>query len=339
MLDTKALLTGIDLTDLIVSDLGQPDKVSGKYTFYHCPFHSDSNPSFAVTKDRYYCYGCKASGDSIEWLKVYRGMTFREALALLAGENPYLNSTGAIVRANVEVVEPVETDKVDLQPVWREIIDTCGRDLWSDKAKSAREYLYGRGLTDRILQSPFIRLGYSEGKKIAGVWVDRGIVIPNFTVDNNSDIDHIAYVKIRRGKSWIYRPDDTAKYRKLYGAKAGLYLANMVMGSDIVFVTEGELDALLLMQEAGQYVGVCTLGGASDRLDWGLWGKYLSFAKWFYIAYDNDLAGESGLARWQAMTGRAIQANVPEGKDITDAYLAGVDLTEWVFSTIKEGVA
>lgn len=334
-MDAKAVLDRVNLVDLIEGDLGQPAKVSGKYTFWACPFHDDSNPSFAVTSDRYYCFGCRASGDAIDWLTNYRGLGFIDALGLLSGEKVSLKSSKAILQRQVEPVEVVEPE-LDLQSAWNEIIDTCRGQLWSDKGKQARDYLHARGLTDDTLQGCTARLGYSEGQKIADIWVDRGVVIPNFTLDKDGAIDRIAYIKIRRGKSWVYKPNDRSKYRKLYGASQGLYGADLVRGSDLVFVTEGELDALLLRQEVGQYVGVCTLGSASERLNLGRWGSYLSSAKWYFIAYDNDLAGDTGFDYWTSWSGRAVRVKVPTGKDITDAYLAGVDLAEWVFSIIRE---
>lgn len=334
-MDAKAVISKVNLIELIEGDLGQANKVSGKYHFWACPFHDDSTPSFAVTKERYYCFGCMAGGDAIDWLANYRGLGFRDALGILSGEKPKLNSSKAILQRQVEVVEPVEP-ALDLQSAWNEIIETCRRNLWSDMGKQARDYLHARGLTDNTLQSPFNRLGYSEGQKINDIWVDRGIVIPSFTVSKGGDIDSVAYIKIRRGKSWVYKPNDRSKYRKLYGASQGLYGADLVRGSRQVFVTEGELDALLLRQVAGDYVGVCTLGSASERLDLAKWGAYLTSTLWYFIAYDNDLAGDKGFSSWTSWNGRAVRARVPAGKDITDSYLEGVDLAEWVLSLIRD---
>jgi DNA primase len=51
-----------------------------------CPFHSEKSPSFFVNPQiqRYKCFGCGASGDVIEFLEQYEGMTFLEALQYLA---------------------------------------------------------------------------------------------------------------------------------------------------------------------------------------------------------------------------------------------------------------
>lgn len=337
-MDTKAVLAGVNLIQLVERSLGPAGRVSGKYHFWACPFHDDSNPSFAVTGDRYHCFGCGASGDAIEWLQKFEGLSFQNAIQRLG--NPF--STFQRIEKSPEqnkglqiIAKAKQKALPDLQNAWKEIIRTCEANLWGDKGKQARQYLNDRGLKDDTLRSPFVRLGYSEGQKIADIWVDRGIVIPCFTVDKKAEVDRIAYIKIRRGKAWVYKPEDKAKYRKLYGASGGLYGASLVYGSDLVFVTEGELDALLLWQEAGSLAGVCTLGSASERVDLGKWGRYLSYARRLFIAYDNDPAGQKGLDYWQSWNGRAVKAGVPAGKDITEAYLSGVDLSDWVIDTIK----
>lgn len=51
----------------------------------HCPFHDETRPSFAVypKTDTYYCSGCGASGDAIQFLTDKESMTFRQALEAL----------------------------------------------------------------------------------------------------------------------------------------------------------------------------------------------------------------------------------------------------------------
>lgn len=330
--DTKSLLQGVNLVSLIESDLGDPVKVSGRYTFFRCPFHDDNDPSFAVTSDRYYCFGCRASGDAIKWLMDYRKLTFHDACEVLSpsgvknvGQSRPINLTETITaRQNKHPDE--------YQASWKAIIDECQSLLWSDQGKGARDYLHGRGLKDDILRSPFFRVGYSDGRKIGDLWVDRGIVLPCFTVDQDGKIDYVDYIKIRHSAK------ELPKYRKLKGGQKGLFGAELVRGSDIVIVTEGEFDCLLLNQEAGDLVGVCTLGSATDRFDWGRYGRYIGFAKWFLIAYDMDDAGDKGAESWKDISGRVKRIKIPDGtgKDITDAWKSGVNLSDWVMDVLHD---
>ena len=51
-----------------------------------CPFHTEKSPSFHADdrKGRYFCFGCKASGDVFTFLVEKAGMRFPEAVEQLA---------------------------------------------------------------------------------------------------------------------------------------------------------------------------------------------------------------------------------------------------------------
>src|SRR5579885_2723105 len=51
-----------------------------------CPFHSEKTPSFSVHAGHqfYKCFGCGASGDVIKFIEQIEGISFYEALKLLA---------------------------------------------------------------------------------------------------------------------------------------------------------------------------------------------------------------------------------------------------------------
>ena len=59
---------------------------SGSSFKARCPFHSEKTPSFFVHPEmqRYRCFGCGATGDVLDFLQNYDGMTFYEALKYLA---------------------------------------------------------------------------------------------------------------------------------------------------------------------------------------------------------------------------------------------------------------
>lgn len=73
-------------------------KKTGKNFMACCPFHNENTPSFSVSPEKqlYYCFGCHASGDVIDFVADYSNLTFIEAveeLALMQGlEVPYDNS-------------------------------------------------------------------------------------------------------------------------------------------------------------------------------------------------------------------------------------------------------
>ena len=61
-------------------------KKAGRHFKGLCPFHSEKSPSFIVSTERqsFKCFGCQEGGDVISFLQKYDGMSFLEALEMLA---------------------------------------------------------------------------------------------------------------------------------------------------------------------------------------------------------------------------------------------------------------
>ena len=53
-----------------------------------CPFHQETKPSFSINEEEgvFYCFGCQASGDLIDFYCRINGLEFREGLVQLAEE-------------------------------------------------------------------------------------------------------------------------------------------------------------------------------------------------------------------------------------------------------------
>ena len=52
-----------------------------------CPFHRDRHPSMKVDC-RYYCFGCGATGDVIDFVSLLHGISVKEAALMLARISP-----------------------------------------------------------------------------------------------------------------------------------------------------------------------------------------------------------------------------------------------------------
>ena len=76
-----------DATD-IIAIIGERIELKKSGSQYRalCPFHSEKSPSFFVSEamQRYKCFGCQESGDALEFLQKYEGLTFAESLEYLA---------------------------------------------------------------------------------------------------------------------------------------------------------------------------------------------------------------------------------------------------------------
>jgi len=60
-------------------------KLGSRYTAL-CPFHNEDTPSFVIYPDNsFYCFGCQAHGDAIDFIKLIKDCSFKEAIGLMAG--------------------------------------------------------------------------------------------------------------------------------------------------------------------------------------------------------------------------------------------------------------
>jgi len=53
-----------------------------------CPFHGEKSPSFSVNAEKgvYYCFGCQAKGDAIDFVRETEGLDFAGSVEFLAAK-------------------------------------------------------------------------------------------------------------------------------------------------------------------------------------------------------------------------------------------------------------
>ena len=107
-----------------------------------CPFHSEKTPSFTVYPESssYYCFGCGAGGDSVNFIRQIENLDYIEALKKLAD------------RAGVVIPEGDYDDsyarlKKRILEINREAARFYHAYLFTPGGKWALDYLTGRGLT------------------------------------------------------------------------------------------------------------------------------------------------------------------------------------------------
>jgi len=322
VLDVKALLERADMVALVERDLGHPVRREGRWLKWRCPFHADGKtPSLGVAGNRWKCFGCGRSGDAIDWLREREGLSFQEVCK----------------RLGIPDLSPASETGRSLQPAlslvtgaaWQEqaqqVVSACQLALWSKVGVKARTWLNRRGLADETVQH--WKLGFNpHDRKLFSLWVPRGIIIPCLV------FDQVYYLKVRRAAGH-------PKYTQVSGGQIALFGADTLPGQHVAAVTEGEFDTMLLHQEAGDLVGVATLGSAASRLP-DAWVPYLLGVRRLLVAYDRDAAGAEGAATWESLTSRVQRLLPLIGKDVTDFHSAGGDLRTWVqFALAGESVS
>lgn len=156
-----------DLVALVESYL--PLRPRGKNLVALCPFHAEKSPSFAVHRDEqfFHCFGCGKSGDVFTWLMERDGLTFREAMEVLA-ERAGISLEGVFQARGGEARKGPDA----LQGL-AAVADFFRAALRSPAGARAREYLESRGLLDAVADW---QLGYHpEGGALARMAQQQGV--------------------------------------------------------------------------------------------------------------------------------------------------------------------
>jgi DNA primase len=112
-------------------------KRKGSDYFGCCPFHSEKTPSFTVNPENqfYYCFGCGARGDHIQFLQDYEHISFRQAIAELSRYHP-----GPSAEARTQARKPKPKPKRNFNDLIQRLLDES---LDSSRLSS---YMLSRGV-------------------------------------------------------------------------------------------------------------------------------------------------------------------------------------------------
>lgn len=283
-------------------------------------------------KGRYWCRQCKKSGDAIQFCRDFMQMGFRQArdmagstssIPVSVSRPSFIPHTAWIDKAQDFVasshqrllIDPIAIDvlkkrglKLDtmhyFQLGWNPI------DIYSERA--------AWGLTERLV----------DGKQ-KKLWLPQGIVIP--ALENTSCFK----IKIRKAK-WA-EDDPFGKYYEVPGSSQ----KTPVFGDSdhgIAIIVEAELDAMLVLQEAGDLCCCVALGGAQKRPD-PLTHHWLQEKKAILFALDFDDAGKAEYPYWRATYSNLIPWPVPMGKSPEEAFTKyGINIHAWIAEKLKQVV-
>jgi DNA primase len=156
-----AVRQGADLVELV---RGRVELVRrGGRWWGRCPFHGpERTPSFSLLPPefrRYYCHGCGATGDAIDWMREQEGCaTFGEAVEGLAERFS--------IPLSYAEESPVDARRREAAERRRSLLERAAafyaEYLWrAEEAAPAREYLAGRGFSEELVRR--FRIGYAPG--------------------------------------------------------------------------------------------------------------------------------------------------------------------------------
>jgi DNA primase len=154
----EAVLRQHDIVDTVSKHVHLTKQ--GKYMKGLCPFHSEKTPSFTVTPDRqiFHCYGCGMGGNAIKFRMEMEGLSFPEAIRIMADEAhiPFegRQSTAGMV-VNQEIEQLFEAHELTSKLYHYFLKNT-------EHGKPAMEYLKSRGFSDKSID--LFQIGYAPAR-------------------------------------------------------------------------------------------------------------------------------------------------------------------------------
>ena len=310
-------------------------KKAGRHFKGLCPFHSEKSPSFIVSPERqsYKCFGCQEGGDAISFLQKYDGMSFLEALELLARR----------AGVTLENYRPTAADSRRKRLIGLMAMAAEYYHFLLTKHESgmeAREYLKKRGIGSEAIEQ--FGLGYAPAqwrsvsdylvtkkKYTAEELQETGMVIASGQ-DKYYDRfrgrvmfplkDHKGVVVGFSGRT-LSQDEKEAKYinspeTSLYSKSKMLYglweNREYIRKADLLVLVEGELDVIPSWQAGVKYVAAIK-GSAFTAEQAQLVARY---TKHVAMSLDADLAGQEAIKR-------AVTVAEPQDLSIRVVQIAG----------------
>ncbi len=285
-----------------------------------CPFHSEKTPSFVVfpSTSNFYCFGCGAGGDALNFVMREENLSFREALETLGKRvgveiPPY--------RGRGEEGEYGNIDRERLLSMNTAAARFYRDRLFDERTPEGLRYLTARGLATPIIRrfgigyappgsSPLrehlLSLGYTDEEMEAGCLAGEGrdkvtgepyhfdffrarVIFPIF--DLSGAVIGFGGRALGDGEPKYLNSRDTAVFKKRRTLFA-LNFAKKVCAQQII-LCEGYMDVIAL-HRAGFNNAVATLGTAITPDHARLMARY---TKSVVICYDADEAGQRAADR------------------------------------------
>src|SRR5580700_8258184 len=157
-----------------------------------CPFHQEKTPSFNVNQTRqfYKCFGCGVAGDALKFVMEIDGLTFPEAIKLLAERN------GIPMPKRSDYSDPDAKLRGALFEMHSIANNLFQSSLRGAQGANARAYLEKRGVSAELIE--VFGLGFSES---SGQALTRRLAQEQFTQEQ---LDKSGLVRRREDGSGSY---------------------------------------------------------------------------------------------------------------------------------------
>lgn len=291
-----------------------PLRKDGRRYWGLCPFHNEKTPSFSVSADLnlYYCFGCKAGGNVVQFVMEMERVSYVEAAKLLAD------------RIHLPLPEIQEDPDYERKRSQRERLLSANREaarfyhdrLWKPEGKAVLDYLHGRGLDDGIIRRFGLGASADRWDDLTAYLQEKGYTQEELGLAGLSVIKPDSAFDMFRARAMFpivdqygnvlgfggrAMGDAKPKYLNtadtpVFNKRKGVYAINLIRKiRDLkrILLVEGYMDVVAISQ-AGVTGAVATLGTSLTNEQARLLKRY---APEVHLAYDGDEAGQHAIER------------------------------------------
>ncbi|MBI4032640.1 DNA primase [Candidatus Berkelbacteria bacterium] len=291
----------IDVVDLVGSYV--PLKKAGATWKGLCPFHKEKTPSFTVNPERqiFKCFGCNEGGDVLTFVQKMEGLTFPEALEMLA-DRAGVKLDHRKAPAQYQREKDEKSALYRLNAAAAKFFHTLLTDHPS--ATRAREYLAGRDIRTETIAG--FQIGFAPSTPALSQWLAKhGVSAAHLRAGGSPERfrnrimfpirDPLGNVLGFTGRVLpgdesgpkYYNTPETPIFRKsrvLYGIYEG---KQAIRERGVAVLVEGQVD-VVLSHQAGVRLAIASSGTAFTLDHLTAIGRYASK---LILAFDADQAG------------------------------------------------
>ena len=281
-----------------------------------CPFHNEKTPSFVVYPDTqsFYCFGCGAAGDVINFVRKYNNLGYVESIKQLAARagmplpeeedreakarQRLLEINRSAARYFYEQLNARTPEAAQARRYWKEkrgLSDAAIRRFWlgyaPDDFGGLLHYLRRRGFTEAELEHSGLVKRSAKGN-LYDIFRHR-VMVP--IIDVRGSIIAFGGRVLDDSKPKYINSPETMVYHK----SRTLFALNIAKKSTAkrYILCEGYMD-VISMHEAGFDTAVCACGTALTAEQVKLLSEY---ADEVVLSYDSDEAGQKATERSLAL--------------------------------------
>lgn len=311
-----------------------------------CPFHKDETPSLSVypNTNTFYCFGCGATGDVIQFIELYDKCSKHEAI-IKAGS--FIGYTGRMKAPALKPALDFSIEPMDVEhriPILEKMFEAFKSGLHHHVSVRPQEYLKKRNLAPDLLE-----IGYNSGQyhykgkmseQDQSACIRAGLLIPySGNLPNGSGTPYTAFAKdcilfaLRSKEGRIVSLYGRGIHEKEKGAgkhfylkdRCGLYPGYPKPGTEKLILTEAIIDAATLLQlpEITKEYEILSCYGTNGLTTEHLSAiKELENLKEVIFFFDGDKPGREAAIKYQDELLNELRSvkvswvDTPDGEDI-----------------------